>query len=124
MAKRNKPAAYKDDMEFYTQEQYDSFDDDLKEDLIPLYEGTNTVRSYELGWRLETIQYKIENVAHVVDLIASDIADNTHSGAVWSVHDTLKSIAAEVDKLAGQAYEEDVLEAGKKKPKVAKKKKK
>lgn len=121
MPKRNKPAAYRDDMEFYTQEQYDSFDDDLKEDLIPLYESEGkAMRCYELGWRLETIQYKIENVAHVVDLIASDIADNTHSGAVWSVYDTLKSIAAEIDNLVGEAYLEDVPE---KKP-IAKKKKK
>lgn len=116
----NKAVAYRDDIEFYTLEQYESFDESLQEDLIPLYEHGKSMRCYELGWGLETIQYKIENVAHVVDLIASDIADNTHSGAVWSVYDTLKSIAAEVDNLAGEAYLEDAPE---KKP-VAKKKKK
>lgn len=31
------PVAYKDDLEFYTPEQYHSFDEDLQEDLIPLY---------------------------------------------------------------------------------------
>ena len=35
--KLSNPVAYKDDLEFYTPEQYHSFDEDLQEDLIPLY---------------------------------------------------------------------------------------
>ena len=35
--KLTSPVAYMDDMEFYTPEQYHGFDEDLQEDLVPLY---------------------------------------------------------------------------------------
>jgi hypothetical protein len=99
------PVAYKDEWEFYTPEQYESFDDDLREGLIPLYLKGNSMNAYQVSWEVETVQYKLENVAHIVDLLASDIADNTHSGALWSVHDTLKSLSAQLENLAQNVYE-------------------
>lgn len=99
------PVAYKDDIEFYTPEQYESFDDDLRKDLIPIYLGSDSMDAYKVSWEVETVQYKLENVAHIVDLLASDIVDNMHSGALWSVHDTLKSLSAQLENLAQNVYE-------------------
>ena len=35
--RKPRPVAYMDDMEFYTVEQYKSFPEELRTDLIPLY---------------------------------------------------------------------------------------
>lgn len=52
---------------------------------------------WERANKISELGYKIHNAAMVVEMVATDIADNAQSGAAWCVVDVLTSVSDEID---------------------------
>lgn len=135
---KHKPVAYKDDMEFYTPEQYKSFDMDLQEDLIPLYLGADSMnmndeyvvcsleqaeafankrltmkgntmsRYWDISNSIDVIQYKLENLANTVEILAVDTVDDPLSGALWMVRDVIEMHTKALEELSASVMQDHV----------------
>lgn len=51
---------------------------------------------YEISCTLDTIQYKLENAADVLEIIAESISEDPSSGAVWCIRDVIDGLAKEL----------------------------
>ena len=77
---------------------------------------------YEISSAIDTIQYKLENAADVLEIIAESLHDDPSSGAVWCIRDVIERLAddlTQVSSLAMQYHteEREALEAKAKKKK-------
>ena len=65
---------------------------------------------YEISCKLDTIQYKLENAADVLEIIAESLHEDPSSGAVWCIRDVIERLAddlAQVSSLAMQYQTEE-----------------
>ena len=65
---------------------------------------------YEISSAIDTIQYKLENAADVLEIIAEHLCDDPNSGAVWCIRDVIERLAddlAQVSSLAMQYQTEE-----------------
>lgn len=69
-----KPAGWIDDYEFYTNEQYEDFDEELREDLIPLYRHPPKYLSDE----------EIEKIGR--DTLDVEFFDEGEYGMEWNIY--------------------------------------
>jgi hypothetical protein len=51
---------------------------------------------YNISCSLDTIQYKLENVANTLEIIAEHISEDPNSGAIWCMRDVVSSLASEL----------------------------
>lgn len=77
---------------------------------------------YEISCKLDTIQYKLENAADVLEIIAESISEDPSSGAVWCVRDVIDGLAKELTHVSSLTMDyhleqEDLQVAGPKKKK-------
>ena len=71
---------------------------------------------YEISCAIDTIQYKLENAADVLEIIAESLHDDPNSGAVWCIRDVIERLADEALNVSGlsmdcHAEEQAILEA-------------
>lgn len=81
---------------------------------------------YEISCNMDRIQYKIESACNVLEIIATQTCEEPTSGAVWCMHDTIRSLAEELEQLSSVVsdYHMDELKEQSKKTKAPAKKKK
>ena len=77
--------------------------------------------SWEAVNKLETFAYKVSNAADALELMALDISEDPHSGAIWFVRDSLKALVEKAEEDIEAFYRERMEEI---KPKPKKKKSK
>ena len=78
---------------------------------------------YEISCTLDTIQYKLENAADVLEIIAESISEDPNSGAVWRIRDVIDGLAKELTSVSylTMHYHTEEQEALEAKPKKKKK---
>jgi len=52
---------------------------------------------YNISCSLDTIQYKLENVANTLEIIAEHVSEDPNSGAIWCMRDVVSSLASELE---------------------------
>ena len=60
---------------------------------------------YNISCSLDTIQYKLENVAHTLEIIAEHISDDPNSGAVWCMYDVVKCLSQDLQSVSGNVMD-------------------
>lgn len=77
---------------------------------------------YEISCKLDTIQYKLENAADVLEILAESLHDDPSSGAVWCIRDVIEGLGNELMHVSSLSMdyhieEQEALEAKAKKKK-------
>lgn len=77
---------------------------------------------YQISCAIDTIQYKLENAADVLEIIAESLHDDPSSGAVWCIRDVIERLADDLTEVSSlsmdyHAQEQQALEAKPKKKK-------
>jgi len=77
---------------------------------------------YEISSAVDTIQYKLENAADVLEILAEHLCDDPNSGAVWCIRDVIERLADDLMQVSClamqyQTEEREALEAKAKKKK-------
>jgi len=60
---------------------------------------------YNISCHLDTIQYKLENVANTLEIIAEHISDEPNSGAIWCMRDVVSSLASELEVVSSNVLD-------------------
>jgi hypothetical protein len=60
---------------------------------------------YNISCSLDTIQYKLKNVAHTLEIIAEHINEDPNSGAVWCMYDVVSSLASELEVVSSNVLD-------------------
>lgn len=78
---------------------------------------------YQISCKLDTIQYKLENAADVLEILAESLHDDPSSGAVWCIRDVIEGLANELTQVSSLSmdYHIEGQEALEAKPKKKKK---
>ena len=60
---------------------------------------------YNISCSLDTIQYKLENVANTLEIIAEHVSEDPNSGAIWCMRDVVSSLASELEIVSSNALD-------------------
>jgi hypothetical protein len=63
---------------------------------------TETRGLWELANDVESVAYKIDSVANVVEMVASSIINEPESGAAWAAREMLEKYVDDLEKLSGE----------------------
>lgn len=60
---------------------------------------------YNISCSLDTIQYKLENVANTLEIIAEHVSEDPNSGAIWCMRDVVSSLASELEVVSSNVLD-------------------
>ena len=61
--------------------------------------------NWELATKIETISYRIESANCIIELVATNISEETNSGALWSAYDSIKTYIEQLNILSSEIME-------------------
>jgi len=67
---------------------------------------------YEISSKLDTIQYKYQNLSYIVEMMAADTTDNCMSGALWSVYDMMQHLTSELEIVSSDVMQHHIDTSG------------
>jgi hypothetical protein len=76
--------------------------------------GNTMSRYWDISNSIDVIQYKLDNLANTVEILAVDTVDNPLSGALWMVRDVIEMHTKALEELSASVMQDHV--ASKKTP--------
>ena len=77
--------------------------------------------NWELANKIERLASKIECVSNIVELVATQVSEETTSGALWAVYDSLCNYVAQAEVLSQEVMDSHMKEQPVSKPKKGQK---
>jgi hypothetical protein len=77
--------------------------------------------NWELANKIETLANKIECVSAIVELVATQLSEETTSGALWAVYDSLCNYVTQAEMLSQEVMDSHMKEQPVSKPKKGQK---
>ena len=66
--------------------------------------------NWELANKIETLAHRLECVSNIVELVATQIPEETTSGALWAVYDSLCNYVAQAKVLSQEVMDSRIKE--------------
>ena len=66
--------------------------------------------NWELANKIETISYRIESANCIIELVATNISEETNSGALWSAYDSIKTYIEQLNILSSEVMDSRIKE--------------
>lgn len=63
-------------------------------------------RYWDISNSIDVIQYKLENLANTVEILAVDTVDDPLSGALWMVRDVIEMHAKALEELSASVMQD------------------
>jgi hypothetical protein len=70
--------------------------------------GNTMSRYWDISNAIDIIQYKIENVVSLVEILAENTTEDPQSGALWLLRDVLESHANTLEELSATVMEDHI----------------